>query len=78
MGKLRDRYTSHVDVEEVLLDASNMLDFNQGRLEGKREIPIKKGSVRTVGIIFTCIMVVFSYQIFTLQVVKGEEFKTIS
>lgn len=78
MGKLRDRYTSHVDVEEVLLDASNMLDFNQGRLEGKREMPIKKGSVRTVGIIFMCIMVVFSYQIFNLQIVRGEEFKTIS
>ena len=78
MGKLRDRYTSHVDVEEVLLDASNMLDFNQGRLEGKREMPIKKGSVRTVGIIFTCIMVVFSYQIFNLQIVRGQEFKTIS
>ncbi|MBP6923953.1 MAG: hypothetical protein KBC62_01095 [Candidatus Pacebacteria bacterium] len=78
MKKLRNRYQSHVEVEEVLLDASNMLSFNQGRMEGKRELPIKRGSVRTVGILFSCIAFVFFYQIFTLQIVKGEEYKQIS
>ena len=78
MKRLRDRYSSHVEVEEVLLDASNIPSFNQGRLEGKRELPIRKGSVRTVGIIFTCIMFAFAYQVFTLQIVKGEEYRTIS
>lgn len=78
MKKLRDRYSSQVEVEEVLLDASNILSLNQGRMEGKRELPIKRGSVRTVGLIFSCIALVFFYQIFTLQVVKGEEYKQIS
>jgi penicillin-binding protein 2 len=78
MRKLRDRYQSQVEVEEVLLDASNMLSLNQGRMEGKRELPIHRGSVRTVGIIFSCIALVFFYQIFTLQVVKGAEYKQIS
>jgi penicillin-binding protein 2 len=78
MGKLRDRYLADVEVEEVLLDASNILAFNQGRLEGKRELPIARTSVRTVGILFTCIAVVFSYQIFKLQVVKGAEYREIS
>jgi penicillin-binding protein 2 len=78
MRKLRDRYTARVDVEEVLLDASNIPDFNQGRLEGKRELPIRKGSVQTVGIIFGGIVLVFFYQVFTLQVVKGEEYRNIS
>lgn len=78
MRKLRDRYVSNVEVEEVLLDSSNILAFNQGRMEGKRELPIKKASVRTVGIIFSTIAVVFFYQIFNLQVVRGDEFKTIS
>ena len=76
--KLRDRYTQHVDVEEVLLDASNMLSLNQGRLEGKRERPIKRASVRSVGLFFSVISVVFFYQIFTLQVVKGAEYRKIS
>ena len=78
MKKLRDRYLRQVDVEEVLLDASNIPAFNQGRLEGKRELPIHKRSVRTVGIIFSFIVLVFFYQIFTLQVVKGEEYRLIS
>lgn len=78
MKKLRNRYQSQVEVEEVLLDASNMLSLNQGRMEGKRELPIRRGSVRTVGILFSCIALVFFYQIFTLQVVKGEEYKQIS
>ena len=78
MGSLKDRYTSQVEVEEVLLDSSNILAFNQGRMEGKRELPIKKGSVRTVGIIFLCIMIGFFYQIFSLQVVNGEEYRTIA
>jgi penicillin-binding protein 2 len=78
MGKLRDRYSGGVEVEEVLLDASNILSLNQGRLEGKREQPIKKSGVRTVGIIFSCIAVVFFYHIFKLQVIKGAEYRTIS
>lgn len=78
MGKLRDRYTKSVEVEEVLLDASNIPSFNQGRMEGKREVPISKQSVRTVGFIFSSIALVFFYQIFSLQIVRGEEFKTIS
>ncbi len=78
MGKLRDRYTNSVEVEEVLLDASNIPAFNQGRMEGKREVPISKHSVRTVGFIFSCISLIFLYQIFSLQIVRGEEFKTIS
>jgi penicillin-binding protein 2 len=78
MGKLRDRYLKSVEVEEVLLDASNIPAFNQGRLEGKREVPISKGSVRTVGFLFSAISLIFFYQIFSLQIVRGEEFKTIS
>lgn len=78
MKKLRDRYLRHVEVEEVLLDASNIHAFNQGRLEGKRELPINKQSVRTVGLIFTAIALVFFYQIFNLQIVKGEEYRLIS
>ena len=67
-----------VDVEEVLLDASNIPAFNQGRLEGKRELPIAARSVRTVGLIFSFVAVVFLYQIFNLQIVRGEEFKQIA
>ena len=78
MAKLRDRYNNAVDVEEVLLDASNIPAFNRDRLEGKRELPLAKRSVRTVWYIFLAIALVFLIQIYILQVVKGEEYKAIA
>lgn len=78
MSKLKDRYVRDVEVEEVLLDASNIPSFNRGRLEGKREVPITYRSVATVGFIFLAVVLVYFYQIFNLQVVRGAEFQTIA
>ncbi|MCA9359600.1 hypothetical protein KC850_01005 [Candidatus Kaiserbacteria bacterium] len=78
MSKLKNRYLNQVDVEEVLLDASNIPAFNRDRLEGKRELPIKEMSVYTVGILFFVIAIAFLGKVFMLQVVNGEEYKVIS
>lgn len=78
MSNLRDRYTSHVDVEEVLLDASNIPSFNRGRLEGKREVPITYRNVLIVGLLFACVATVYFYKIFTLQIVQGAELRQIA
>lgn len=78
MSNLRDRYRETVDVEEVLLDASNIPEFNVGRMEGKRELPIKKRNLRTVWVLFLLIALVFLYQIFSLQVVQGQDFRRIA
>lgn len=78
MSRLQDRYTKEVDVEEVLLDASNIPDFNRARLEGKRELPITGKSVRTLWFVFGAVAVLFLVQIYTLQVVKGEEYRQIA
>lgn len=78
MSKLQDRYTKQVEVEEVLLDASNIPEFNRARLEGKRELPITKRSVRTVLVLFALIASSFLIQIFLLQVVRGEEYRAIA
>jgi len=78
MSRLRDRYTTAVDVEEVLLDASNIPAFNRERMEGKRELPLRRKSVRTVWYIFLAIMIAFLAQIYSLQIVKGEDYKIIA
>lgn len=78
MSNLKNRYTNHVDVEEVLLDASNIPSFNRARLEGKRELPISKPKVYTVGLLFLFIVLAFLSKIFSLQVVRGEEFRLIA
>ncbi|MAQ59253.1 hypothetical protein CL638_00890 [bacterium] len=79
MGKrLRDRYKNTVDVEEVLLDASNIPAFNRRRMEGKRESPIARRKVYIVGFLFSVISLVYFYQIFTLQIVHGSEYRAIA
>lgn len=78
MRKLRHRYIEQVDVEEVLLDASNIPAFNHARMEGKRELPISIRSVQTVGVIFLLILTAFSTKIFFLQVVHGDEYREIA
>lgn len=78
MNKLQKRYKNTVAVEEVLLDAANRTEFNQGRLEGKREQRISDRSVFTVWVLFLLITAGFLYQIFNLQVVSGSEYRAIA
>lgn len=78
MSKLKNRYLHSVEVEEVLLDASNIPQFNVGRMEGKRELPITRVNLLTIWFIFLGIASLFLYQIFTLQIVRGEEFTVIA
>lgn len=67
-----------VSFDEILLDASNLPSFNQGRMEGKIELPITKRKVAVVGVIFLLISCIFLYRIFTLQVIAGDYYKDIS
>ncbi len=67
-----------VDFEEILFDASNILNFNQYRLEGKKEKPIKNLSLFLILIFYTIISFGFLVKIFILQVVHGEEYEQIA
>lgn len=78
MSELQKRYTSQVDVEEVLLDAFNIPSFNQARMEGKRELPITKTSVYLIGGLFLLVATLFFIKVFSLQVIRGEEFRVIA
>jgi len=78
MSKLRDRYSKHVDVEEVLLDASNIPSFNQARMEGKRETPISKKSVYTIGALFVLIAFAFISKVYALQITDGPKYAAIA
>jgi penicillin-binding protein 2 len=67
-----------VELDEVLLDSSNIPAFNRARLEGKRELPIKASSVYFVGIAALGLALLFVGKIFVLQVIGGAEYKEIS
>lgn len=72
------RQKKEVNFEEILLDASNLPAFNKGRMEGRLELPVTRRNVYVVGLIFVCIALWFFYQLFTLQVVRGEDMFAIS
>ena len=67
-----------VSFDEILLDASNLPSFNQGRMEGRIELPITNRNVAVVGIIFLLISGWFLYKLFILQVVEGAQFRNVS
>ena len=72
------KYRTSVELDEVLLDSSNIPAFNLARLEGKRELPIHPRSIYLVGVVFMLVAIVFFGKIFNLQVTKGAEFKAIA
>lgn len=74
----RRRKKKEVSFDEILLDASNLPSFNQGRMEGRMELPITKRNVAVVAVIFGLIAVLFLHRLFVLQVVEGANFKDIS
>ncbi len=64
-----------VEFDEIFMDSSNLPAFNQGRLEGRLELPIAKRSVMAVGVLFLLIALAFAGKLFELQVVKGAEYR---
>lgn len=72
------RKRPEVEIEEVLLDAVNVSALNQSRFEGKMELPITHRNVFMVAGIFILIAGWFLWQLFTLQVLAGEEYRETS
>ena len=67
------RKTKKQDIafDEILLDSSNLPSFNTGRMEGRIELPLSEKSIYGVGVIFVSIVLIFSIQLFKLQVIQG-------
>lgn len=78
MRLFRKKTRPLVELDEVLLDATNIPAFNQGRLEGRRELPISIRSIYAVGGVFVLVLLVFVSQIFNLQVLEGAEYRAIA
>lgn len=78
MKLFRKKTRLKVELDEVLLDSSNIPAFNQARLEGKRELPISARSVYTIGVFSLLLAVLFFSKIFTLEVTKGAEYRVIA
>lgn len=78
MRLFRRRKQKIVELDEVLLDATNIASFNLARLEGKRELPISLRSIYAVGAVFFVVTSLYFFKIFELQVTKGAEYREIA
>ncbi len=67
-----------VDVDEIFLDAANVSAFNQGRMEGRLELPLTTRNVYVVAVIFALIALWFFHKIFLMQVVEGASYRAQS
>ena len=76
--RFRKRKKREVAFDEILLDSSNLPSFNQGRMEGRMELPITKRNVAIVGILFALVSCWFLHKLFVLQIVEGAEYRNIS
>ena len=75
---LRGKKKSKVEFDEILLDATNVSELNQARLEGQIERPISRQSIIAIGVIFCLLASWFVYETFTLQVIEGAANRAIS
>lgn len=60
--------------DEVMLDSSNLPDFDTSQFEGRLERPISRKTLFAVGLFFFLIGGIFTYKVWSLQVVQGQEF----
>ncbi|MEN9613855.1 MAG: hypothetical protein RLZZ347_162 [Candidatus Parcubacteria bacterium] len=60
-----------IDPDEVMLDSSNLPEFDVHQFEGRIERPISRISIWSVGIFFVLIIGMFAYRIWSLQVTNG-------
>ena len=78
MRWFRKKRQTQVEVDEVFLDATNILGLDLDRLEGKRELPISNRSIYKVGFVFVLVATFFLVKVYDLQVIRGDELYAIA
>lgn len=78
--KRRRRHTRARELapEDILLDAENLPDFDQGRLEGRLEKPIPRSTYRAAQALIICVLLVLVGKAAHLELIKGAEYKAQS
>lgn len=70
----RRRTHKELDPDEIFLDASNLPEFDQERLEGRLERPVERGA--HIGLLSICgiLFLILFAQAFSLEVLKGDAY----
>jgi penicillin-binding protein 2 len=70
----RRKFKNNIDPDEIFLDSKNLPNFNTQQFEGRLERPISKHSIYLLGLIFLSVFLVFTWRVFSIQIVKGEAY----
>lgn len=62
--------------DEIFMDSANIPGFEQGRMEGRLELPLSRRSVSVFFIAFAGMAIIFAVQLFRLQVIEAEKFNS--
>ncbi len=68
------RIKKDIDPDEIFLDSKNLPNFNTQQFEGRLEKAIPKHSIFLIGIFFISVLFIFIWQVFNLQIIKGEAY----
>lgn len=64
-----------IDPDNVLLDSSNIPEYDVAQFEGRLEKPIKRGMLFSVLAVFIIVALIFIVQAVNLQVIHGNEYR---
>ncbi len=76
--KSRKRQSGEINPDEVLIDARNLPQFETERFEGRIEKPISRFAVFFVAGISFIVFAVFTFRIYTLEIVRGDSYEELS
>ncbi|MEI7480557.1 MAG: penicillin-binding transpeptidase domain-containing protein [bacterium] len=68
------KYNCDIDPDELLLDSSNLSKMDVDQFEGRIEKPISPGSLWTLGIFFSLVLLTFWLRVGFFQVVEGTDY----
>ncbi len=71
----RKKYSlQELSPDEIFMDSANIPGFEQGRMEGRLELPLSRRSVSVFFAAFAGVAIIFAAQLFRLQVIEAEKF----
>lgn len=68
------RWNNEIDPDQVLLDSSNLPEYDRSQFEGRLEKPISRSALIGTGVVFAVIVLIFLGQAANLQIVHGGEY----
>ena len=78
LTKTKRSSLGEINPEDILMDASNVPNFNQQKMEGVIMRSINKGMIYIIGSTFACVMIFYIYQLYSMQIVNNIHYQTLA